>query len=85
MTPNTRFLSYRAHFFLKREMFQTKVVEKIKNQILCPVNILFLENRALCEIMWKNFVERVRPQIKIWLMCIECWMPKAKNAHSHNM
>jgi hypothetical protein len=31
------FLSYLAQFFLKRGMFQTKVVEKIKTHILCSV------------------------------------------------
>jgi len=37
-------------------MFQTKVVEKIKTHILCP--IILSENRAVYEIMWKNFVGR---------------------------
>jgi hypothetical protein len=30
-------------------------VEKIKTHILCSVT--FFENRAVCEIMWKNIVE----------------------------
>jgi hypothetical protein len=34
MKTNIRFLSYLAHFFLEGEMFQTKVVEKIKTHIL---------------------------------------------------
>jgi len=34
-------LSYRAHFFLERERLQTKVVEKIKTQILCSVTFFF--------------------------------------------
>jgi len=37
-------------------MFQTKVVEKIKTHILCSLNIF--ENRAVYEIMWRNYVER---------------------------
>jgi hypothetical protein len=28
------FLSYRAHFFLQKEMFQTKVVEKMKTHFM---------------------------------------------------
>jgi hypothetical protein len=32
---NIHFLSYLAHFFLEWEIFQTKVVEKIKKHILC--------------------------------------------------
>ena len=46
-------------------MFQTKVVEKIKTHILCSVTFLFFENRAVYEIMWKNIVERGRPQLTI--------------------
>jgi len=34
------FLSYLAHFFLEWEMFQIKVVEKIKTHILCSVTFL---------------------------------------------
>jgi len=59
-------------------MFQTKVVEKIKTHFLRSV---FL-NRAVYEIMWKNIVERGRPQLTIWRMRIACWVPKATNTHS---
>jgi hypothetical protein len=61
-------------------MFQTKVVEKIKTHILCSV--MFSENRAVYEKMWKNIVERGRPQMKIWRMRIACWKTKATNTHS---
>ena len=44
------FLSYLAHFFLEWEMFQTKVVEKIKTPILYAVTFSF-ENRFVYEIM----------------------------------
>jgi len=37
-------------------MFQTNVVEKIKTHILYSVTLF--ENRAVCEIMWKNKVSR---------------------------
>jgi len=36
-------------------MFQTKVVEKIKTDILCSITYC-TENRAIYEIMWKNIV-----------------------------
>jgi hypothetical protein len=62
-------------------MFQTKVVEKIKTHILCSV-MLFSENRAVYEIMWKNMVERGRPQMTIWRMHIACCITKATNTHS---
>jgi len=60
-------------------MFQTRIVQKIKHFIF--YNLSF-ENRAVCEIMWKNVVERDRPQVAIWRMRIACWIPKATNAHS---
>jgi hypothetical protein len=32
--------------------------------------------------MWKNIVERDRPQMTTWRMRISCWILKATNAHS---
>jgi len=40
------------------------------------------ENRAVYEIMWKNIVQRGRPQMTIWRMRIACWITKATNTHS---
>ena len=40
------------------------------------------ENRAVYELMWKNIVERVRPQMTIWRKSIACWIPKDKNVTS---
>jgi hypothetical protein len=37
-----------------------KVVEE--NKIKCLFDSFFYENRAVCEIMWKNKVQRYRPQ-----------------------
>jgi len=82
MKTNIRFWSYLAHFFLEWEMFQTKVVEKIKTHILCSV-FFFFENRVVYEITWKNLIERGRPQMTIWRLCIACWIPKATNTHTH--
>jgi hypothetical protein len=62
-------------------MLQTKVVEKIKTHILCSVTFFF-ENHAVYEKMWKNIVERDRPQMTIWRMRIACWMPNATNTLS---
>ena len=47
-------------------MLQTNVVEKIKTHILCSVNFFSFENCVVYEKMWKNNVERGRPQITIW-------------------
>jgi len=45
-------------------------------------NIFLLENRTVYEIMWKNIVERGRPQMAIWRMHIARWIPKATKIHS---
>jgi len=41
---NIHFWSHLAQFFLEWEMFQKKIVKKIKTHILCSV--IFFENRA---------------------------------------
>jgi len=65
--------------FLEWEMFQTKVVEKIKAIILC---VIFFPpiNLAVYEIIWKNVVEPDRPQLTVWGM-----QPKATHIHTQNM
>jgi hypothetical protein len=45
-------------------------------------NLIFLENCAVYEVMWKRFSEPGRPQRTIRGMRIACWIPKAKNTHS---
>ena len=42
----------------------------------------FFENRTVYEIMWKYSVEWSRPQMTIWRMPFECWIPKATNTYS---
>ena len=61
-------------------MFRTEVVERPKTHILCSATFLF-ENRAVYEI-WKNIVERGRPQVTVWRMRIACCISKATNTHS---
>jgi len=61
-------------------MFQTKFVEKIKTHFI--FNNFFLESRAFYEVMWKNIVQPVRPQMTIWRMRVACWIPKATNMNS---
>ena len=43
---------------------------------------VFFENHAVYETMWKNTVERGRPQMTIRCKRIECWIPQATNTHS---
>jgi len=63
-------------------MFQTKVVQKIKTHFVFR-NFFFFENRVVYEIMWKNVVERGRPQMAIWRLHIACWIIKVTNTHTH--
>jgi len=55
MKPYTH-LWYFFHFLLEWEIFQAKVVQKIKIHILCSI-CFFFENRAVYEIMLQNRVE----------------------------
>ena len=32
--------------------------------------------------MWRNIVERDRPQMTVWRLLNACWIPKATNTHS---
>jgi hypothetical protein len=41
----------------------------------------FFDIGVFFEIMWKNSVEAVRPQMTVWRMRIACWIPKATNTH----
>ena len=67
-------------------MLQKKVVDEIKTYIMFSVTFLsfffFSESRVCYEIMWKDTVERGRPQMVIWRMRIVFWIPKATNKHT---
>jgi len=53
-----------AEFFVKWNIFHTKVVEKIKTHFM--FNDFFPpENRAVYEVMWKNNIQPDRPQMAI--------------------
>jgi len=55
---------YLAELFLELEMFQTKLVEKIKTHLKFK-NFFFFENRAVCVKIRKNVVERGWPHDNI--------------------
>ena len=42
----------------------------------------FFEYPAVYETMWKNIVERGRPQMTVWRMRIACCIRRATNTHS---
>jgi hypothetical protein len=85
MKTNINFWSYLAQFFfLEWNAVHTKIVEKSEVRILYSITF-FSGSRTVYEKMWKNIVERDRPQITIWRMRIAYWMPKATNAHSQSV
>ena len=57
-----------------------EIVEKIKTHSMS--NDFFSENRAICDIMWKNVVDTERSQKTIWSMRFACWVTKATHNHS---
>ena len=78
MKTNIGFWSYLVHFFLEsKNVFETKFVEKIETHIF--YSITFFDNRVIYEIVWKNGLERGRPQMTMWRMRIACLIPRAIN------
>jgi len=51
-------------------MLQVEAAEEITTHALRSVSPPPPENRAICDIMWENIVERGRPQMPIWRMRI---------------
>jgi hypothetical protein len=45
------------------DKYFTNIVDKFKTQFF--IQNIFSENRAVCEVMWKNMVEPDRPQVTI--------------------
>ena len=63
MKTFTHLWQYRADFFLKWEMFQIKVVEKIKTHILYSVT--FSENRAIYDIHMVEAYSGIRERLQM--------------------
>jgi len=57
-------------------MFQRRVVEKIKSQVLCSKK--FLQQNLGYEIMWNNIVQTEN----LRHMRFPCWLTKATDTHS---
>jgi len=62
-------------------MLEKNFVKKIKKHILCPITFFF-EDSAVYEMIWKNIVQPVRPQMTVWRMRIACRILKATSIHS---
>jgi hypothetical protein len=83
MKTHKYILSYLAQFFLRWEMFQTKLVKKIKTHILCSVTF----SRKFCR-LWDNVEKYGRAGQAtddniIRRMRIACWIPKLQT-HTQN-
>jgi hypothetical protein len=63
-------------------MFKTNVLEKMNRHILCTKIPPPLEIVSFMRSCGKKFVERVRPQMTIWLMRTACWISKATNTYT---
>jgi hypothetical protein len=81
MKTNIHFFIISRLFLLRMRNVSEKICRENQNTLFVLSNF-FLENRAVYEIMWKNTVERGRPQMTIWRMRITCWIPKATDTHS---
>jgi hypothetical protein len=72
MKTNIHFQSYFSQLFLEWKMFQTKVAEKLKIHILCPLTFV----RKSC-ILWNNVEKYCRAGQRI-----ACWVTKATNTYT---
>jgi hypothetical protein len=64
-----------------KKIYQTKIVQNLETHILCSIAFCFV-NLTVYELMWRNIVERGRPQIALWYMRFACWITKAVNTHT---
>ena len=82
MKTNIHCWSYFAHFFLEWEKFWHISCRENQNTHFIFGHFFFLENCTVNEIIWKTIVQRVKPQVTIWRMCVACWITTATNTHS---
>jgi len=66
-------------------MFQSKFVEKIKTHFVVN-NFFSPKNRAFCEVMCRNTVQRGRPQMAIYYgaCALHAGYPRLQT-HTHNV
>jgi hypothetical protein len=70
-----------CEFLLEWEMFQTKVIEKIKTHILCSITFLRKSCRLWDNVEKYDIVGQAAVDNIIWRMRIACWITKATDAH----
>ena len=76
-----RYTKMFAEFLLERDVFQIKVVQKIKIHIILSLTF-FPENRAVYDVMSKYVVELERSQMTISRR-VACWISKNSRAQAH--
>jgi len=59
-----------------------KICRENQNMYFMFSNFFVFENRAVYELMRLNTAEPGKPQMTIWHMRIECWIPKATSIHT---
>jgi hypothetical protein len=59
-----------------------RLCRESENGLLCSIIFFSLENRAFYGVMWRNIVERGRPQRTMWRMRIAYWISKGTNTLS---
>jgi hypothetical protein len=82
MKTYVRFLSSHSVLLRMRNVSDKSCRENQNTHFVFSNFFFSLETRAVCEIMWKYFVEPDRPLMTIWLMRIAFWIPKATNTQS---
>ena len=80
MKTSVHFLLYIAQFFLEWEILQTKVAKKIKIHI--SHSITSFQKWCCGRGNVEKYVETDIPQMRMWCMCIACWITKATNTYS---
>jgi uncharacterized protein (UPF0305 family) len=75
-------LWYLAEFFLEWEMFQTKVVEKIKTRILCLATFFRKSYRLWDNVEKYGTARQATDDNIIRRMRFACWITKATDTHS---
>ena len=84
MNTNIHFWSYLAQFLVEWEIFQAKIVEKIKTHIMCSITLFFSRKSYR---LWHNVekygeARQARDGSIIRRMISTCWTTKATDIQS---
>ena len=69
-------------FLLRMRNVSDQICREIQNAHFVFGNFFFFENRAVYEKMYKNIIERDRPQMTIWRRRVARWEPNATHTHT---